>query len=82
MSQDQAIRDTIRELMAEVTQQDVSKITDDAPFEQFDIDSLTAAQLVAAIEDEYDITISDEDLPGLNCLNDLVTTVHRQLGNA
>lgn len=81
MSQAQQIKERIRILMAEEFQKDASVISDDTPFDHYDVDSLQAAQLVAAIEDEFEIFVTDEDLPKINTLNALADVVMRELGD-
>ncbi len=81
MSQAQQIKERIRTLMAEEFQKDASVIDDETPFDHYDVDSLQAAQLIAAIEDEFEIFVTDEDLPKINTLNALADVVMRELGD-
>jgi acyl carrier protein len=53
-----------------------SKVTLDARLsEDLGIDSIDAVEIVMFIEDEYDISVSDEDAFALKTVKDLVTYV-------
>lgn len=53
-----------------------SKVTLDARLsEDLGIDSIDAVEIVMFIEDEYDISVSDEDTFALKTVKDLVTYV-------
>jgi acyl carrier protein len=53
-----------------------SKVTLDARLsEDLGIDSIDAVEIVMFIEDEYDVSVSDEDAFALKTVKDLVTYV-------
>lgn len=61
----------------EVLSVDASKVTPDAKFgEDLDADSLDLVELVMALEEEFDITVDEEELEGIETVqqaHDLVT---------
>lgn len=54
----------------------------DVPFHQQDIDSLDALSIVTAFEEEYHITIPDEDMQDLDSVTALVTYANTRSGVA
>jgi NADH dehydrogenase (ubiquinone) 1 alpha/beta subcomplex 1 len=49
-----------------------SKVSAEATFTDLGLDSLDAVELVMAIEEEFDVTISDVNSEKINCVNDAV----------
>ncbi len=63
----------VKEILAEQLRIDADKITPDALIkEDLGADSLDVLQLLMAIEDEYDITIPDEELATFSKVQDIV----------
>ncbi|MBV8501916.1 MAG: acyl carrier protein [Paucibacter sp.] len=50
---------------------DKSKIDPDAPFADYDIDSLTLAELIFAIEDEFHVNVPDSAATSITTLRGL-----------
>ncbi len=51
---------------------DAEALTDSTTFDDLEADSLARLQLVTAVEDEFDITISDEEIEKLHSLGDVL----------
>lgn len=49
--------------------------------EDLDVDSLFITQLALALEDEFDITVSDEEMPGLTTVQAVADYVAQKLGD-
>lgn len=47
--------------------------------EDLGLNSLTVVDLIVAIEDEFDISVSDDDLASLVTLRDVVGTIERKV---
>ncbi len=63
----------IREILATQFDKDPEEITMDTDIqEDFNADSLDIVDLLMSIEDEFDISIPDEDVTGMKCVGDLV----------
>ncbi len=68
--------DTIKDLIVEQLGCEEDAVTMEASLaDDLGADSLAAVELSMAIEDEFGVTISDEDLPGMKTVGDLVNYV-------
>ena len=62
----------VRALVAETLNCDLDKVTMEASLaDDLGADSLAAVELSMAMEEEFDVTIADEDLPNLKTVGDL-----------
>lgn len=62
----------VKALIAETLNCDLEKVTMEASLaEDLGADSLAAVELSMALEEEFDVTIADEDLPNLKTVGDL-----------
>ena len=63
----------VKKIIVETLSCDEDKVTPDASLtDDLGADSLDAVELQMAIEDQLGVTITDEDLPGLKTVMDLV----------
>ncbi len=75
------MQERIRVVMAQIFNVDIDSITEESSPENIERwDSLKHIQLVLAIEDEFDITFSDDDIPNLLSTRAIEDTV-RQLAS-
>lgn len=68
--------ETVRRLLQEVKAMPDAAITPESTPEQLQMDALDVAELIMAVEEEFDILIADED--AVKTLRDLVTRVKAQ----
>ena len=61
------LKDELREIITEVTE--VEDIPGDTPFADLGIDSMMAIEIVADVEKNYEITISEDELADLTNLD-------------
>ena len=61
----------IRELAAKEFSIDPSGIDPNAPLESLGIDSLSFIEFMFKVEEEFGVSVSDEDLKGIKTLSDL-----------
>ena len=62
----------VKEIIVETLSCDADKVTPEARLaEDLEADSLAAVELSMALEEEFDVTIADEDLPNLKTVGDL-----------
>lgn len=54
----------------------------DTTWEELDVDSLDLVELIKALEDEYNITISDDELKPVETVGDAVKLTLRLAGTA
>jgi acyl carrier protein len=68
-------------LAVDVLAVDAGKITPDAAFgDDLDADSLDLAELVMALEDEFDITVEEEELEGITTVGQAFQLVETKIG--
>lgn len=73
------MNDLIDSLKALIHQQfdvDAATIDPDAPFADYNVDSLTLAELIFAIEDHYHVQVPDEAVGSVTNLRQLATLLH------
>lgn len=59
---------------------DASKISDAATFEEdLEVDSLGVVELLMALEDEFGVTIPDDEAEGIHSVGDAIDLVHGKL---
>ena len=61
----------LREMVHEMTGVPEEQITPESTAAQLHLDSLDMTELVLSVEEEFDVTIADEDLPNLKTVGDL-----------
>ena len=63
----------VREIIVETLSCDLDKVTMEARLaDDLGADSLAAVELSMALEEAFDVTISDEDLPNIKTVNDIL----------
>jgi acyl carrier protein len=74
------LKDELRQIITEVTE--VEDIPEDMPFADLGIDSMMAIEIVADVEKNYDVTISEEELEELINLQAVYDKVQAKLDEA
>ncbi|MFN0106531.1 MAG: acyl carrier protein, partial [Bryobacteraceae bacterium] len=70
------VRGEIRKLVAEVTERELDEIGDAASFRrELGIDSLTALEIMFAVDKKFKLSIPDDEYEQLKNLNDTVALV-------
>jgi acyl carrier protein len=73
---EQFIRNEIKSLIAEVTERDAGEIGDSALFrEELGVDSLTALEIMFAVDKKFKLKIPDEEYQKLKNVNETVALV-------
>jgi acyl carrier protein len=71
----------IRDVAVEVLSVEPSQVTDDAKFkEDLEADSLDLVELVMALEENFDISVPEEDLEGVATVGQAVDLVLSKVG--
>lgn len=71
------VRDIIAE---ELGVDDVDSITmETSMMDDLDADSLDAVEIIMALEDEFEITVPDEDAEGFKSIGDIVKYIESQI---
>ena len=77
---EQEIRNSVRSLIAEVTERTPEEISDTAVFEDdLEIDSLMALEMMVALDKKYNIDIPEEEFTELKNVNETVAAILRHL---
>ena len=69
----------LQKLIHEKFDVELDKIVPNAPFADYDLDSLTVAELMFAIEDEFHIEVPDAAVPNIKSLADMATLLDELL---
>jgi acyl carrier protein len=77
---DEQIKDRIRDIIAAVTGIDRSRITDTASFtDDLKLDSLSQLEIVVTADEEFALRLPNEDLKGLDNLEETMALIRRHL---
>ena len=71
------ILSAIREELAAIKVPGAETAEPETTWEELDVDSLDLVELVKALEDRYDVEISDDDLKGIGAVGDAINLVTR-----
>ena len=75
-----ALKHELRQIIVEVTE--VEEIPEDTPFGDLGVDSMMAIEIVADVENNYDITIAEDELADLTNLKAVYDKVQQKLSEA
>lgn len=67
-----SIEDKVKKIIADQLEVDVDKLSGDTTFEDIDADSLDIVELVMALEEEFDLEISDQEIENIRTVGDVV----------
>ena len=71
------VEQKLRRMVAEQMGMNPAEISPDATFDDLGLDSLDSVTLIMAIEEAFDVQISDEDAGKLSTLQSLVDYIHK-----
>lgn len=74
------IFDKVKKIIVEKLSVDSTEVTLDASFEDLGADSLDIVEIVMALEEEFDIEISDEEAENAKSVGDVVKYLNSLLG--
>lgn len=73
------VRSTIHKIVHDVLNVDAEKITDDAKLiDDLSADSFDTIELTIAVEDEFEIDITDAEVEGLKTVGDVIELVSKK----
>ena len=75
-AQERIAEASIRTTVAQFIGQDLGQVSETADFsEDLGMDSLDRLELMAAVEKEYDVTLSDEELSSVSNMRELIRAI-------
>lgn len=74
---EQQILERVRAQLAEIKVEGAEEATMETTWQELDVDSLDLVELVKALEDEYGISIADDDLKPIASVGDAVNLTLR-----
>jgi len=69
----------IRGIISDQLDIEIEKISSETTFEEIDADSLDLVELVMALEEEFEIEISDEEIEKIKSVGDVVSYIDSRL---
>ncbi|MDW8139118.1 acyl carrier protein [Pseudothermotoga sp.] len=77
------LMERIKEIIADKLGVDIDEVTDDADLiDDLDADSLDLVDLAMAIEDEFGVTIADEELEKIRTVRDIFKELYEKIKSA
>lgn len=77
------LMERIKEIIADKLGVDIDEVTDDADLiDDLDADSLDLVDLAMAIEDEFGVTIADEELEKIRTVKDIFKELYEKIKSA
>ena len=78
MEQAETIEQTIKNIVVEIVHCSEDNLTPQTTWKDLEADSLDLVQMLVALEDTYDIEISDDDAATLTNFGDMVSYIIRR----
>ncbi len=73
-----SIENKVKKIVADQLEVDISKLTKETTFEDIDADSLDIVELVMALEEEFDLEISDQEIENIKTVGDVIKYIESQ----
>lgn len=67
-----SIEDKVKKIIANQLEVDGDKLKGETTFEDIDADSLDIVELVMALEEEFDLEISDQEIENIKSVGDVI----------
>lgn len=67
-----SIEDKVKSIISDQLEVDLNRISMETTFEDIDADSLDIVELVMALEEEFDLEISDQEIENIKTIGDVV----------
>jgi acyl carrier protein len=74
---DDEITARVLAIIAETQRKDPAMVTIDSTFEELEIDSMDAVNIIFALENEFNINVPDEEVKNIKSIRDMVAGVRR-----
>jgi len=67
-----SVESKVKNIVVDQLEVSIDKLTLDTTFEDIDADSLDIVELVMALEEEFDLEISDQEIENIKTIGDVV----------
>jgi acyl carrier protein len=74
-----SVLDKVKKIVAEQLEVGIDSLTLETTFEEIDADSLDIVELVMALEEEFDLEISDQEIENIKTVGDVVKYIESKV---
>jgi acyl carrier protein len=73
------IEERVKAIISEQLEVPLDSLTAETTFEEIDADSLDIVELVMALEEEFDLEISDQEIENIKTIGDIVNYIESRI---
>jgi len=74
-----SVENKVKEIISDQLEVALDKLTAETTFEDIDADSLDVVELVMALEEEFDLEISDQEIENVKSVGDVVKYIESKV---
>ncbi len=74
-----SVETKVKDIIADQLEVAVDKLSKETTFEDIDADSLDIVELVMALEEEFDLEISDQEIENINSVGDVIKYIESKV---
>jgi acyl carrier protein len=74
-----SVQDKVKKIVAEQLEVGIDILSLETTFEEIDADSLDIVELVMALEEEFDLEISDQEIENIKTVGDVVKYIESKV---
>ncbi len=74
-----SVETRVKDIIAAQLEVAVDKLSKETTFEDIDADSLDIVELVMALEEEFDLEISDQEIENINSVGDVIKYIESKI---
>lgn len=74
-----SVGEMVKKIVSDQLEVAIDKLTMETTFEDIDADSLDIVELVMALEEEYDLEISDQEIENIKTIGDIVKYIESNI---
>jgi acyl carrier protein len=76
-AREDSVAERVLKIIADNQKKDVSLVTIESSFEELNIDSMDAVNIVFALENEFNVNVPDEEMKNIRSVRDIVEGVEK-----
>jgi acyl carrier protein len=76
-AREDSVAERVLKIIADNQKKDVSLVTVESSFEELNIDSMDAVNIVFALENDFNINVPDEEMKNIRSVRDIVEGVEK-----